>query len=331
MLLEITHETELSYDDLISESVMELRMSPRQDEDQHRLSFNLAIGPATSVSSYFDWLGNTVHALTINAFHKHVRVIATSVVETHRLVPDVQTLPDVWPIAPQVLDYSMYDYLQLAGPLVDCPALRQIAKRFEENPDQPLGVLCKQMLRMIDEHFTYEKGVTTAASPITDVLELGRGVCQDFTHLLIALARVLGIPARYVSGVIHRDSENLRGYAQTHAWCELLFPSTGWVGFDPTNNCLVGPNFVKMAHGRDFRDVPPNRGVYRGTADEKINVEVSTKELPAIPPALAPERYQSIDLAVYPDRRQEHVEAGVSQQQEQQQQEMRQQQEQQQQ
>jgi transglutaminase-like putative cysteine protease len=175
------------------------------------------------------------------------------------------------------------------------------------------------MLRLIDEHFTYEKGVTTAASPITDVLELGRGVCQDFTHLLIALARVLGIPARYVSGVIHRDSENLRGYAQTHAWCELLFPSTGWVGLDPTNNCLVGPNFVKMAHGRDFRDVPPNRGVYRGTADEKINVSVSTKELPAIPPALAP------------DRRQEHVEAGVSQQQEQQQQEMRQQQEQQQQ
>ncbi|HWB54011.1 MAG TPA: transglutaminase family protein, partial [Tepidisphaeraceae bacterium] len=332
MLLEITHGTNLSYDDLINESVMELRMSPRQEEGQRRLAFNLAIGPATTVFSYFDWLGNTVHALTINAFHKHVRVVATSVVEINRAIPDVENLQDTWPIGPQSLDYSMYDYLQLNGPIVDCPELQQLSSRFNDRRGQSLGKLALDLTQSINEQFVYEKGVTTAASPITDLLQHGRGVCQDFTHLLIGLARKLGIPARYVSGVIHRDDgHDFRGHAQTHAWCELLFPSVGWIGFDPTNNCLAGPNFVKVAHGRDFRDVPPNRGVYRGTAKETIAVAVSIRELPTIPGALAPEQYQTIDLEVFPHRRQEHVESAVNQQQEQQQQEMRQQQEQQQQ
>jgi len=92
-------------------------MSPRQEEDQHRLSFALAVGPAAPVSSYFDWLGNTVHTLTINPFHKQMRVVATSVVESTREVPDPQTLSDLWPIPPEKVEYAMYDYLQLSGPI----------------------------------------------------------------------------------------------------------------------------------------------------------------------------------------------------------------------
>src|SRR5947207_10832745 len=99
MLVKITHITNLAYDDLISESAMELRMSPRQEDDQHRLSFTLAVGPATTISSYFDWLGNIVHTLTINGFHRQTRVVATSVVQTHREIPILDSLPDTWPIA----------------------------------------------------------------------------------------------------------------------------------------------------------------------------------------------------------------------------------------
>src|SRR6478672_10141529 len=98
MLLRITHETNLSYSDLINETVMELRMSPRQEQDQHRLSFELSIGPSTSVSSYFDWLGNTVHAFTINAFHRELRILATSVVETEPSEADPLAVPDAWPL-----------------------------------------------------------------------------------------------------------------------------------------------------------------------------------------------------------------------------------------
>lgn len=330
MLLRVTHETDLTYSDLISESAMELRMAPRQESDQHRLSFQLSIGPAATVASYFDWQGNIVHAFNVNPFHQHIRIVAASVLETDRQVPEMFNLPDRWPIQKESLDYTKYDGLQFGGPIIDCTELREVAAKLRPNREVALGPLCLQLMQHIDSHYIYEKGVTNAASPITDVLKHGGGVCQDFTHLMIGLARTFGIPARYVSGFVHRVGERTRGYAQTHAWCELFIPSIGWTGFDPTNNCLIGANFVKVAIGRDFRDVAPNRGVYRGVADEKIVVGVDIEELPAIPPALAAERYHSIDLEVTSQRRLSHAEL-VSHQQEQQQQELRQQQEQQQQ
>jgi transglutaminase-like putative cysteine protease len=176
-----------------------------------------------------------------------------------------------------------------------------------------------RMLYLIDEKFTYKTGITTFASPTTDVLEKGAGVCQDFTHLMIAMARAMGIPARYVSGYVHPNNQEFRGYTQTHAWCELYFPSGGWIGFDPTNKCIVGPNFVKVAVGRDFRDVPPNKGVYRGKATESIDVAVHTDVLPAIPSELAAERVQPLPVPTYPAGYNFHREL-INQQQEQQQQ-----------
>jgi transglutaminase-like putative cysteine protease len=163
-----------------------------------------------------------------------------------------------------------------------------------------LGELALRMLHLINEKFTYKKGITSAASPITDILDTRAGVCQDFTHLMIGLSRALGIPARYVSGLVHPDAEKYRGFTQTHAWCELYFPSAGWVGFDPANNCIIGPNFVKVGVGRDFRDVPPNKGLYRGNAKEEIDVKVHSEPLAAIPAELAAERVQSLGIATYP-------------------------------
>ena len=298
MLLKLTHTTDLSYSDLVSESAMELRMAPRQEQDQHRLSFSLAIGPATQVSSYFDWLGNTVHAFTIGAFHKQIQIVATSVVETDRPRKDVSKFADTWPIDTHD-DYSLYDYLQFGGPIVDSPKLRELSALLNPQPGLSLGELALQMLFLINEKFTYKKGITSAASPITDILETGAGVCQDFAHLMIGVARTLGIPARYISGLVHPDAERYRGFTQTHAWCELYFPTAGWVGFDPTNNCIVGANFVKVGIGRDFRDVAPNKGLYRGNARESIEVKVQSDELPTVPAELAAERMQSIRVPTY--------------------------------
>jgi transglutaminase-like putative cysteine protease len=116
------------------------------------------------------------------------------------------------------------------------------------------------------------------------------------------MARALGIPARYVSGLIHPGNEAFRGFTQTHAWCELLFPSAGWVGFDPTNNCIVGSNFVKVAVGRDYRDVPPNKGRWQGTGPvkETIDVTVNSTELETMPPELAAEKVLSLGIPTYP-------------------------------
>jgi len=319
MLLKITHQTDLSYSDLISESVMELRMAPRQEQDQHRLSFTLAIGPPTSAFSYFDWLGNTVHAFTVNSFHQQIRIIVTSVVETDRKKAEPERFADRWPIPSQLLDYQMWDYLQFGGPIVNAPQLKELVDLLAPEPGMSLGELALRILHLLTERFTYKKGVTTAASPITDILEQGSGVCQDFTHLMIGLARAMHIPARYVSGLVHPDAEKYRGFTQTHAWCELYFPTAGWIGFDAANNCIVGANFVKVAVGRHFFDVPPNKGIYRGTANESIEVAVHSEELKSVPPELAAERVQSLSIPTYPAGTHPHRDI-INQQQEQQQQ-----------
>ena len=319
MLLKITHQTHLTYSDFISESAMELRVAPRQEQDQHRLSFDLALGPQSSVTSYFDWLGNTVHAFTVNDFHNRIEILATSVVETDRPMIEIQQRPDIWPLETDG-DYTLYDYLHFGGPVVDTPALRGLVERLMPRTGMPMGELAWKMLETIDANFEYKKGITTAASPITETLEKKAGVCQDFTHLLIGMARVLKMPARYISGLVHPDAQKFRGYTQTHAWVEILFPSAGWIGIDPTNKCIVGPNFVKVAVGRDYRDVPPNRGVYRGKATETIDVQVHCEELAAVPPELAAEKYRSLQVPSHKDRQINPRDMSVSQQQEQQQQ-----------
>src|SRR5688572_29863232 len=170
MLLKLTHTAELAYTDLISESVMELRMAPRQEQDQHRLSFTLAIGPGTTAVSYFDWLGNTVHTFTVNGFHKQIRIVATSVVETDGFRPALERLSDTYPLAPSDYDYTCYDYLCYGGPVVDSPALRALADQLRPAPGTPLSEVAHNMLGAINGKFEYRKGVTNAASPITDML-----------------------------------------------------------------------------------------------------------------------------------------------------------------
>ena len=342
MLLKLTHTTDLTYTGLISESTMELRMAPRQEQDQHRLSFTLGLGPAATAVSYFDWLGNTVHAFTVNSFHKQIKIVATSVVETDRPRVDVRALPDRYPVAPAGYDYTAYDFLQFGGPVVDSPMLRKLVGETRPTSGAPLGEVAEEMLRLINERFTYRKGITNAASPITEVLEHGSGVCQDFTHLMIGMARAMGIPARYASGLLHPhatddvptepksngDGEGgapYRGFTQTHAWCELLFPSTGWIGFDPANHCIAGDNFVKVAVGRHFFDVPPNKGVYRGKAKESIEVAVHSEELEEIPPELAAERVQALAVPTFAEGTTSHRELANQQQEHQQQQEQQQQ------
>ena len=148
------------------------------------------------------------------------------------------------------------------------------------------------MAHYIRGHFEYAKDVTLASSPIDDVLEHGKGVCQDFTHLMIALLRSFGLSARYVSGYIHRPNKE----SQSHAWCEVWLPDLGWVGIDPTNDCFVNDHFVKVAIGRDFTDVPPNRGVYRGKAKESIFVRVETRQLERLPSLSWQEQLPPLDV-----------------------------------
>ena len=125
----------------------------------------------------------------------------------------------------------------------------------------------------------YEKKVTTARTPVGEALRLGRGVCQDFAHLFLAACRGIGLPARYVSGYIHQPGE-----VATHAWCQVWAGRSGWVDVDPTHGTFVGDDYIKIAIGRDYSDVPPNRGVWKGRADETIAVSVKVEPIDRVPP-----------------------------------------------
>jgi transglutaminase-like putative cysteine protease len=125
---------------------------------------------------------------------------------------------------------------------------------------------------------TYERKVTTARTPVGEALRLGRGVCQDFAHLFLGACRGIGLPARYVSGYVHQPGE-----VATHAWCQVWLDNAGWIDVDPTRGVFPENDYVTIAIGRDYSDVAPNRGVWKGQADETIKVKVKVEPIDRVP------------------------------------------------
>jgi transglutaminase-like putative cysteine protease len=127
-------------------------------------------------------------------------------------------------------------------------------------------------------NFEYIKGVTTVETTLDEVWKLKAGVCQDFAHILMVMLRLLKIPARYVSGYICTHSSAMRGEGATHAWAEAYIPDYGWLGIDPTNNCVANETHVRLAVGRSFPDCSPVKGVYKGSSGHKLEVSVSVDD-----------------------------------------------------
>ncbi len=302
MILEVQHETRLTYPEAVAEAVTELRMEPASDADQSCRSFHLAVSPTADVSRYQDGFGNRVHHFNLLGGHDQVRILAAGVVETHPRPLAPTACKATYPLDPDQLDLAVLDFVQFRGPVRATPRLTPVLDAVRPRPGTPLGELALQVSHYINGHFEYARHVTLASSPVDDVLEQGKGVCQDFTHLMIAVLRSFGVPARYVSGYIHRVNKE----SQSHAWCEVWLPDLGWVGIDPTNDCPVTEHFIKVAVGRDFTDVPPNKGVYRGRATEAIHVRVETRELPFLPSLSWQEQLPPLNVpltAIRPSRR----------------------------
>lgn len=274
MLLGIQHRTELTYGSRVSESVMELRVTPRSDKNQTLRAFSLKVGPEAPVHSHRDWNDNQAHHFTIVPFHDRVLIVAGATVETHPKLVALAEATDPLPLAE--LGPRFQDFLGFLGPVQRDPRLVRYAEEvglFRCARAAEAILLVTSRLR---ERLEYKKGVTSSTTTVSDALDLGQGVCQDFSHVGLALLRMVGIPARYVSGYLFR--ENAREL-ETHAWCEAFLPSVGWVGVDPTHGELAGEGHVAVAVGRSYADVPPNRGVYRGEAEEKISVKVTMDKL----------------------------------------------------
>jgi transglutaminase-like putative cysteine protease len=285
----IRHLTRFRYSTPISESIMETRMHPRSDSSQHCLSFSLSVSPRCRVFAYRDHVGNHVHHFDIPGEHNQLVIIAESVVEEQPL-PDVPAhlAPDAWKALDELIDSG--DYWEMLLPsqfAVETPALVELAKQMQvTRRDDPLQLLHELNSRLF-EYFEYVPRSTRVDSPIDEAIVTRQGVCQDFAHTMIALLRHVRIPARYVSGYLYRGREdNDRSTPDaTHAWVEALVPHLGWVGFDPTNNLVAHHRHIRTAVGRDYADVPPTHGVFRGSTASELYVAVQvtgSQEPPAL-------------------------------------------------
>jgi transglutaminase-like putative cysteine protease len=279
MILEVQHETRLEYSEPVTESVTEVRMEPVSDFHQSCRSFHLVVSPPTQMFRYQDGFANRVHHFNLLASHLQVHILAASLVETHPRAQDLLSSEATFPLDRNCADLSALDYLKFRGPVRSTPLLTPILESLRPRDGMPLAHLIAEVAHYIHSHFEYARDVTVSTSPIDDVLEQGKGVCQDFTHLMIAILRSFGIPARYVSGYLHRPNKE----SQSHAWCEVWLPDLGWTGIDPTNDLVVNDHFVKVATGRDYSDIPPNKGIFRGQAQETISVRVETRALERLP------------------------------------------------
>jgi transglutaminase-like putative cysteine protease len=283
MLLEIRHVTEYHYAGPVRESVMELWMQPQKGGAQRLVSFELDVDPPARLFSYADSFGNAVYHFDVPQPHRTLRIEARAAVETDPRV-DLPAAMDYgeWDrLRSGFVQSETFEFLQPHGYAVETPALHAFTEKRGINAlrrHDPLTALIK-LNEAIYSAFDYVPGITEADSPIDLALESGKGVCQDFSHVMLAICRSWGLPARYVSGYLFTDrSEGDRSDPDaTHAWVEVFLPSLRWVGFDPTNNMLAGERHVAVAIGRDYGDVPPSRGVYKGEEDSQLVVGVSVR------------------------------------------------------
>lgn len=277
----IFHDTMFSYTYPVRESIMEVRLQPRDDERQRCHHFNLTVTPRTLLYSFSDALDNHVHHFNITLPLTSLLVRAESTVEVLPCPVLPAHLPsESWQALDHLHNDPLLDMLlpsQFAQPtqLLDAFMQRHQIVRGHD----PLSTV-NTISTLLFDTITYTPQSTTVDSPIDVVLTQQKGVCQDITHVMIAICRSLGIPSRYVSGYLyHRRDDHDRSQSDaTHAWLEVWLPELGWIGIDPTNRIWAGERHIRIAIGRDYADVPPTRGVYRGQAHEHLDVVVSVND-----------------------------------------------------
>jgi transglutaminase-like putative cysteine protease len=284
MRVAIEHRTTFRYDAEVVESVMDLRLGPRTDEHQRWVSFDLRVEPAGAIRRYNDGFGNAAHLVTIARPHRTIGVVTRSEIET--TLADPFERPRARPTALGPGD--AHDALGPSALVSPSAALEALAGAVPA--DEPAFATAERLMHLVHARLDYRPDVTTVSTTVEEVLAQSSGVCQDFAHLLIGLCRAVRLPARYVSGYIVSGAAAgtpTRGAGASHAWAEVFTPTHGWRGFDPTNDLLASEHHVKMAVGRDYADIPPTRGAYRGDASEELEVAVVGR---ALGPAAAAER-----------------------------------------
>ena len=278
--LEIQHTSRYLYNGPVSHSVMRLCLKPLDDSRQRLLRFHVQTDPRAPLSLESDYFGNAKHVLTLHREHNSLEISTTSAVETTPAPSLPSALPtDAWEeIRSWENSFRLWEFTHPSIYARPSDALQDFVEEMNLKPgDDPL----ESVLRLSDtlhRCFQFVPGSTSAISPIEHILKTRQGVCQDYAHVLIAIARSWGVPSRYTSGYLYAGSCDVESLSSaSHAWVECLLPGLDWVGLDPTNQGLEGERHVRLAVGRDYKDVTPTEGIIHGSAQSTLEVQVRVR------------------------------------------------------
>jgi transglutaminase-like putative cysteine protease len=290
-LIAITHETLYTYGAPVEFAQHVAHLRPLENPRQQVEAFDMTIDPSASHhSTGRDAFGNSRVFFAVSQPHKTLAVRATSRVRVAAR-PTALAASDTppWETVRERVRYTTgrpYEpAAQFATPSPYVPRLKALRGLAEGcfPPAMPIAAGAIALMHLVHDRFTYESASTDVDTPLADVLEHRRGVCQDFAHATIGALRMLGLPARYVSGYLLTD-RNIVGADASHAWVAVWCPGLTeegdeWLELDPTNAVLPDTGHVRLAIGRDFGDVTPLRGVIRGGGAHTLDVRVHTRRL----------------------------------------------------
>ena len=276
----VKHRTEFHYSNWITGNSNTLHLEPRDFLFQKTLGSVVKVFPPTRLLRFSDLFRNVAHVYEIKSQHR--RMVVESDIR-------VQNLPLIVPNDGYSGGMEFYkssqntehfrEFLQESRWVSIPPEVwRQAIDLTQEK--LPVFEKAAAIMRWIFAEFSYQPGVTDAETHLEAVFFQRKGVCQDFAHVMLGMCRAVGIPARYASGYIYTGGKDtLVGDQASHAWCEVFLPETGWIGFDPTNAVLADDRYIKVAIGRDYGDVAPIQGSFRGKAECTMTVTVQVKLL----------------------------------------------------
>ena len=292
MTYDIVHLTLYDYAAPVSVSRHVARLEPRTTATQRCDAFTLKVLPVPTLrKSRTDYFGNQLCFFSLQEVHERLEIVTRSRVQVRSLAATRLEASPAWeqvaglfrdPVSPDVVEpfEFVFDSPQVRASLTLADYARE-----SFGADTPLLAGARDLTRRIFTDFKYDPQATTVATPLEEVIEKRRGVCQDFAHLGIACLRSLGLPARYVSGYLRthppEGKERLQGADASHAWFSVFCPETGWLDFDPTNNLQPGEEHITVAYGRDFGDVSPVAGILTGGGAHEVKVAVDVTEVPA--------------------------------------------------
>ncbi|MEO6030024.1 MAG: transglutaminase family protein [Candidatus Binatia bacterium] len=280
MRFDIRYLTCFSYPEAVRESHNVLRACPMTDARQEMLSYRVSTTPAARVFSYVDYWGTRVDVFGVAVPHTRLEVSVETTVQTRDTGP-LTACPRLASLRDTEFLAEHQEYLEASPHTAWREPLRRDAEIRAVNAGDDVVGAVLALHRAAATSLTYMPGSTYVGMDVNEVFARKSGVCQDYAHLMVAMCRSVGIPARYVSGYLP-TALTPRGQAPdpnaaevtTHAWVEVAIPGAGWWGLDPTNQQEVSASHVKIAHGRDYDDVAPLRGIYHGPAAHRLDVSV---------------------------------------------------------